>query len=419
MAMTVDGSLSSFATAAFDVAIIGGGVAGCAAARSLAATNAGGTKQTITIYEIGRGPGGRASTRKSRQIPPMRINHGAPCADISTPAGRDALRDLHLPPFVGRVGGIDSSSGRFTPRPADDSGDPPLYVTGENNEMTQLASSLLAGVRPPSALTTRYSTMVRGLSRNHDDGRWQLHDKSGATVGAADWIIVAGSGVAHPRWTSTFGGAPPLVAAATTLDDPILDQALAAIALQDASPILAVFFYCTGEAAQQWIKLGFSVGEFCDKNPVLSKLIVQPTTHDENTQGCSVVLHSTAAFARTHTGVYGASSSAARVGDAATDTSREESLIQQMLGALADVPGLPPTGAPSMEYGPLLHRWGNAFPRGAPLSERLTLCAASRVGFCGDYTDTPARMGSVEAALLSGLSIGKRVGTLIETKTET
>jgi len=408
--MTGEASLSSFTMAAFDVAIIGGGIAGCAAARSLAETNSGGTKNRITIYEIGRGPGGRASTRKSRKIPPLRINHGAPCADISTPAGRDAVRDLGLPPFVGRVGAIDASSGRFAPR-ADDGGDPPLYVTGGNDEMANLASSLLADLRPPSALATRYSTMVRGLSKNHGDGRWQLHDKSGATVGSADWIIVAGSGVAHPRWTDTFGGPPPLVAAAATLQDPILDRALAAIALQDASPVLAVFFYCTGETAQPWIKLGLNVGEFCDKNPVLSKVIVQPNTEG----GCAVVLHSTAAFAHANTGVYGASSSAARVGEAATDASREDRIVQRMLRALADVPGMPPAASLSAEYGPLLHRWGNAFPRGAPLADGLTLCEASRVGFCGDYTDTPARMGSVEAALLSGTSIGKKIGTLIGT----
>ena len=61
--------------APFRVAIIGGGVSGCASARRLAQLAP--TAQ-ITLYEIGRGPGGRASTRKTRSLPGVCINHGAP-----------------------------------------------------------------------------------------------------------------------------------------------------------------------------------------------------------------------------------------------------------------------------------------------------------------------------------------------------
>lgn len=68
------------------VAIISSGIAGAAAARGLALSMPDALSR-ITLYEIGRGPGGRASTRKTRAIPELRINHGAPYADISTPAG--------------------------------------------------------------------------------------------------------------------------------------------------------------------------------------------------------------------------------------------------------------------------------------------------------------------------------------------
>ena len=103
------------------------------------------------------------------------------------------------------------------------------YVTGNDGDMSGIASSLLSSTALPIA--TRYSSMVRSLSHSADS-RWQLHDKAGTVLGSADYLVVAGSGVAHPRWTDTFGGDPPLLAAAAAMDprDPVLDEALASVA---------------------------------------------------------------------------------------------------------------------------------------------------------------------------------------------
>jgi hypothetical protein len=178
---------------------------------------------------------------------------------------------------------------------------------------------------------------------------------------------------------------------------------LSKIALQEASPILAVFFACSGDAAQAWLDLDFSVGAVSGSD-VISKVIVQKTE-----EGCAVVVHSTADFAVLNTGVYGSSSSAARVGDASSDSSREDLLITELLAGLHQLPGIPTVG--NCDYGPLLHRWGNAFPKGEALPENLSMCTSSRVVFCGDYTETGAgaRLGSVEAALLSGTNAGEKI----------
>jgi len=64
-------------------------------------------------------------------------------------------------------------------------------------------------------------------------------------------------------------------------------------------------------------------------------------------------------------------------------------------------------------YGPLLHRWGNTFPSGDALVEEEALYEGEGVGFFGDYTETVARMGSVESALLSGTLIGERIVRLV------
>ncbi|RZU98378.1 NAD(P)-binding protein [Spiribacter vilamensis] len=390
---------------AVSVAIIGNGIAGSSVARSLALTMPDHLSR-ITLYEIGRGPGGRAATRKTRSIPEFRVNHGAPYADISTDQGRDLLPSLGdaVKPYSGTRCFIDGATGELSP---DEKTDDVALITGENGEMANIASSLLLDGDSEllTPITTRYSTMVRGLS--HDgggDGQWTLTDKNGEEVGTADWLIVSGSGVAHPRWSATFGGEPPLVAAATELDDSRLNESLEAIARQTAAPVLTVLFYGTDEVAAQWRRLGFSDALVKDHD-VLSKISIQPCDGG----GCSVVLHSTIGFARENAGVHGSSSSAARVGDASSDTSREEDLIDEMLLALSTIPGMPAFDKSRYAFGPLLHRWGNAYPEGDPLSQALSVCPDARVAFCGDYVSTSARMGSYESALLSGVNVAEEM----------
>jgi predicted NAD/FAD-dependent oxidoreductase len=47
----------------------------------------------VTIFEMGRGAGGRMATRKTRDMPGLAINHGAPLFVAS----HDSFRDLIAP----------------------------------------------------------------------------------------------------------------------------------------------------------------------------------------------------------------------------------------------------------------------------------------------------------------------------------
>mmetsp|Transcript_14687 Transcript_14687/g.44133 ORF Transcript_14687/g.44133 Transcript_14687/m.44133 type:complete len:90 (+) Transcript_14687:992-1261(+) len=52
------------------------------------------------------------------------------------------------------------------------------------------------------------------------------------------------------------------------------------------------------------------------------------------------------------------------------------------------------------QWGPLLHRWGSAFPGGAALTQEEAFLPESRLLFCGDFVGE--RAGTIEGALLSG-----------------
>ena len=403
--------------APFRVAIIGGGVSGCASARRLAQLAP--TAQ-ITLYEIGRGPGGRASTRKTRSLPGVCINHGAPYCDIRTDLGKSLLSSLDTgtAPFTGVRGCLEESTGKFSPYKKEEEDATTMYITGANGEMSQISSSLLSDL-PSKSINTKYKTMIRGLAKTAD-GVWEMRDKADTLIGSADWLIVAGSGVAHPRWTKSFGGVPPLIEAESNSPDPLLRQALDEIAKQQTSPVMTVFFSFTGQVAREWLSLDFNVAEVEGSSSILSKIIVHGNNNgdgnNEIDDWCSVVLHSTEDFANQNSGTYGASSSAARIAGAASDSSLEDALIEKMMNALAEIPGIPTIiDKVKMDdnsyYGPMLHRWGNAFPKGEALAQDLAFLPSSRISFCGDYVASPeqARLGSCEAALLSGTFAGESI----------
>ena len=160
----------------------------------------------------------------------------------------------------------------------------------------------------------------------------------------------------------------------------MLQKSLEEIAKQQVSPVFVVMVAFSGPRAREWLKLGYHVASIKDSS-VLSKVVIQGGKKDNDDKWCSVVLHSTEDFALENTGVYGASFSAARIGEAASDASREEALIKEMMVALNQIPSVPALeDSPSCDYGPVLHRWGNAFPKGKALSQdfsfaRLLFCA--------------------------------------------
>ena len=82
-----------------DVAVVGAGIAGLAAARALRAAG-----HSVIVFDKGRGPGGRASSRRAE---PFAFDHGAQYFTVRDPRFQtvvDALRDRGVvAPWTGRI----------------------------------------------------------------------------------------------------------------------------------------------------------------------------------------------------------------------------------------------------------------------------------------------------------------------------
>jgi len=387
------------------LAVIGAGVAGCALAARLVEL---GWPGPISLWETGRGPGGRASTRRSRSDPGLRIDHGSPLFNLQAgpvPPPRllqTLIEGGWVEPWDGAIAGLDAN-GEVQEPPRDPLVEGRLY-RGRGG-MDRLCEGLLH--QSGDAVVGHFGQLVRHLRA--EPGRpWELLDADGQPLARADWLVLASTLLAHPRARLTLGWDPvPLAQAAGTMADPQLDHALVAIASLRAEARSNLLLVAEGETAGRWRSMPFRLlilDAAARQRWGLERIVVQPLEDGR----CAVVAHSTAIFAEEHLDIYGSESAIARQLGRPVPAEREEAVITALTTALHQALH------PRIPYSLLarcrrqLMRWGAAFPRGPGLPSALSLCPASRIGFCGDYLAGPG-FGRVQGAWSSAEDLAERL----------
>ena len=399
------------------IAVVGAGVGGCAL---IAALRRGGWSGAISLWESGRGPGGRTATRRSRQDADLRIDHGAPLFNISgrAPALLEPLLARGVvEPWRELRARLDAAGHLHSEDSRDPLGEGQLYrgvggmdglcaglldlaQDGPMAESGPPTAPLAYSQAPATAVETHYGVLVCHLAVT-PGGRWQLFDRQRQLLGEADWLVLAGTLLAHPRsrlllaWDTV-----PLKEAAQSLDDPELQHVLAALASLRSEARSNLLLVAEGADAEVWRRCPFRLLRFdaaAEQRWRLSRLSIQSLEDGR----VAVVAHSSAIFAAEHLSVYGSRSSIARQLGLMPRQEEETAVIEALSEALQDAladwlePGLVARGERQ------LMRWGAAFPREPGLPEDLLLCRHSRVGFCGDYV-AGVGFGRVEGALRSG-----------------
>jgi predicted NAD/FAD-dependent oxidoreductase len=400
--------------AAVSVGVIGAGLAGATCARALSAAGI-----RCTVYEQGRGAGGRLATRTSRDMPSVRINHGAPAFTANGAEFRAMLSLLEaegaveqwagckLGVFDGRRGG-----GLATVEPSAE-----LRLWRGWPTMAALGEHLLREAAP--RCDARFGCQIEQISYSPEHRRWQLTPRGGAGAeGAAehDFLVVTSAlPASSERWRALFGCDAPLAEAAAAV--PGLLPAVGAVGAAGAShrPVLTVLASWEGAEASQrvaeWLPCDLMNIEH---HPVLQKVVRQSAAGGDSV---GVAVHSTHEFATANPKAYGKRSSVAGMLQpevAAAAAATEDSVQQQLWTALTEL--LPPsaidgTAAAEPSFGPVLHRWGAAFSapeRGVAPAERWD--AERCLAFAGDFVEpaTPQRC-HVEVAATSGLEAARHV----------
>lgn len=376
------------------VAVIGAGVAGCALAAGL---RRGGWGVSIVLWEAGRGPGGRAATRRSRHDPGWHVDHGAPLFNLLDGPEPELMAPLleegWIEPWREPAATLDSE-GRLGP--AD--GDPLLRgrLYRGRQGMDDLGRGLLAlaaASGSPGSLDGRYGTLVRHLEALPGGG-WRLADAAGTAQGQADWLVLTGTLLAHPRARERFGWPEvPLQQASRGLGDPELEAALAAIASMDMDARTNLMLTIEPAAAARWLALPFRLLGFdrpAQRRWGLRRLSIQPLADGR----CTVVAH----------GVL------EEPDDAAAITALEAAVATALAPWLGERPGGGEALA-GVERRQLM-RWGAAFPAGGGLPAGAMVCHRSRVAFCGDFVAGPG-FGRIEGALRSAQALAGRLLALV------
>ena len=380
------------------IAVIGAGVSGCAFVAQLRRL---GYTGTLSLWETGRGPGGRASTRRSRQDHGLRIDHGAPLLNITATSEPLLLQPLlaggWIEPWPGLIAQLQGEA-TLRPGQADALGLGQLY-RGRGG-MDHLCKGLLSlAGEAGEAWQPHYGTLVRHLDCK--DGVWQLLGREGELLGQAHWLVLSSTLLAHPRSRQIFGWEKvPLKQVAERLGDLRLEHALTVIAGIRTEARSNLLVLLDAAAAGPWSSLPFSLLHFdaaAQQRWGLQRITVQPLADGR----CAVVAQSSHSFAADHLDVYGTHSAVARMLQLPPDEGREDTVIAALTTALEQVmaPWLP--GLNLAKADRQLMRWGAAFPLAPGLPSELICCPSSRVGFCGDFI-AGVGFGRIEGALRSG-----------------
>jgi predicted NAD/FAD-dependent oxidoreductase len=377
---------SSPSPPSFKVCILGGGIAGCSAVKSLCETT---TSSSVALIEMGRGLGGRCSTRLSRENDRIQINHGAPKADVHTKDGVDIMKTLEANGFARRL----SES---------------KYWQGTPN-MSSLCLGLVNNLTPKP--TYLFQIMVRAIEPSISNGKvanWTLRDKDDNIILTTDWLVISGSAMAHPRWTTAFGGEPPLVMAAKKINNKELDDAILTIEAIGAKPVHVTMMSFDKNEGWKSISSDISIIETPD-DAVLEKLVIQNSPDGSHV---SVVAHSNMEFASSAINVHGSKSTAAKITGANSSAHREQEVLSALMESTnAQLKKIIGDNSLVPSWGPFLHRWGNAFPTGTALPLERAVITDAKIAFCGDYVGE--RFGTIEGALLSGMHVGQEVGQFL------
>ncbi len=384
--------------------MIGAGVGGCALAAALRQQ---GWLGSMALLEIGRGPGGRTATRRSRSDRQLALNHGAPLFNITASPEPQLLEPLRrggwISRFQGAVGSLDEH-GKVGAAIAND----PLCsgtLWQGSPQMDHLCSGLLALAQEAAPTPLISGTLVRHLEATANG--WRLIGQQGNTLLHCQWLVLSGTLLAHPRCQTVFGWDDvPLQVAAEQSGDPQLQQACAALAALPSQASSNLLLSLPADQAGAWRQQPWRLLQFngaAQKRWGIRRVSLQAMAPER----WGVVVESSPTFAAHHLSVYGSRSSAAQLLGAPAQPQAEAAVMEALDRALQEALGLSTEGTDRQ-----LMRWGAAFPQGQGVSPELSLCPSSRIGFCGDAI-AGLGFGRVEGALRSAETLANQLLPLL------
>ena len=182
----------------YDLLIIGGGISACVFASNYLQNNI--TKK-IAIIEVGRGLGGRSSTRTSKRFKGWKINHGSPNFNVSNSKNNFQLKSYINELLKNKFIKIDDSELVFI--------DDESYLETKNKSqfssgvnylslfpMSQLSKKIIEFNNPNGKIDLFFETLIVDLDFNND--LWSLRSKNG-DIFKSKYLVCSTNLLLHKR----------------------------------------------------------------------------------------------------------------------------------------------------------------------------------------------------------------------------
>ncbi|KAK9085870.1 hypothetical protein Sjap_026281 [Stephania japonica] len=356
------------------VAVVGCGISGSVCASSLARNGV-----SVTVFDSGRGPGGRMSQRRevTEDGKELLFDHGAPYFVVRNSEVMGLVQEWEARALVTEwkedFGSFDCVTKKFVDVEKDGVSKKYVGLPGMNSMCKALCRE--------NGVETKFGTTVGKLDWLEDKKSWHLIDMDGQALGQFDGVVASDKNVVSPRFTSLTGRTLPL---GMTLAPEL------ALKLQEvsAAPCFVLMLAFAEPLSLIPVK-GFSF----KNSEVLSRAFCDSSKPGRSAT-CSEcwVLQSTAEYARHIIGQYGLQKPSASVLSKVA-----EELLKEFQSTDLNIPH---------PFFMKAHRWGSAFPVTAIAKEEKCLWDGSkRLAVCGDFCVSP----DVEGAVLSGMTAAKKL----------
>ncbi|OVA14984.1 hypothetical protein BVC80_67g2 [Macleaya cordata] len=348
-----------------NVAVIGCGISGAVCASALARYGV-----SVTVFDSGRGPGGRMSQRRemTEDGKELFFDHGAPFFTVTDTSAMDLVREWEerglIAEWKENFGSFDCATAQFVD--FDKDGSTKKYVGSPG------MNSICRALCHEPGVDAKFGVTVGSIKWLEDKNLWLLIDLDGQALGYFDGLVASDKSIVSPR--STAARPPPL--------DMSLSPELA-LKLPEV-PVVPCFALMLAfpEHLSSIPVRGFSF----KNSEVLSWAFCDSSKPGRSARHCWV-LHSTGEYAKSiisQTGLQKPSSSLL--------SKVAEELFKEFQSTEAHIP---------KPFFVKTHRWGSAFPATAVAGEDKCLWDSSkRLAICGDFCVGP----NVEGAVRSGMA---------------
>lgn len=431
------------------IAIVGGGLTGTSLAWALSRIAESLKKRfSITILDMGRTLGGRATSRSTRKVSWLNINHGCPHFLIEDqyglhPNAEFLLQNLQARRHIRQVQHLNyrrvNSSGpdvlvssQIYPSEntkVQNTQDPLQDALVDTMEKESSIPRLLTGfphmgVIAPEILklaqnsqldiNTQLGTRIDEFIWDSDRRVWVLSDSNGEWKGEFDWLVITSASLLSKRWKNNYEAESPVLAVLEKYPE---TKSFAFASQMEsgfkASPVIVLMVTLPlMHLEMKNFEYDFLIVEGDD---VLHKVSYQ---YNESKDAITFVAHSSREFAEKHKNATGISSG---INKYRKHNEKESNIalaefysyfkqfMKRIYGADQSLLFTNPV------YGPEIHRWGAAFPD--TLASQYTngeshfIDPELHFACSGDFFSHP--LGSVQSALNSSQTLGDALSDYI------